>query len=423
MAWVLLLRGGHRSIGTNAPNLMTTLALWLIALPLGLFAFAYVGYPALLWALGRFRPRPLAPAHPVEWPRVSFSIPVYNEHKSIRGLIESVLAIDYPADRRQVLLISDASSDGTDDIIREYAGQGIQLLRQPERRGKTAAENAGAAHLTGDIVINTDASIRIRPDAIKALVRWFADPTIGVASGRDMSVGSEAGDHNRGESGYVGYEMWVRDLETRLGGIIGSSGCLYAIRRHLVADAFPEHLSRDFASAMMAQERGYRAVSVADAVCIVPRARSLRAEYRRKVRTMARGLGTLWYKRHLLNPLRHGRFAWMLLCHKLVRWLASLTLPLVPLGVLLLAIEHPVWRLPFVLGALVAAVGLAGWALSDRAQGLPRVVTVLAYTVSSVVAGVAAWGKALRGERNATWEPTRRPGVGLPAQAAPPAAR
>jgi cellulose synthase/poly-beta-1,6-N-acetylglucosamine synthase-like glycosyltransferase len=403
---------------------LTTLAISLIVAPLSLFLFAYLGYPLVLWLLGHLRPVTPLPQDYVAWPPISFSIPVYNEQKSIRGLIESVLAIDYPPEHRQILLISDASSDGTDDIVHEYSARGVELLRQPERLGKTAAENAGAAHLTGAIVINTDASIRIRPDAVKALVRWFADPTIGVASGRDVSVGSDSGDHNRGESGYVGYEMWVRDLETRLGGIVGASGCLYAIRRELVADAFPEHLSRDFASAVIAREHGFRAVSVTDAICYVPRAPSLRAEYRRKVRTMARGLGTLWYKRHLLNPFRYDRFALMLISHKLVRWLASLTLPLVPVGVGLLALAHPAWRLPFFAGAALAAIGAIGWLMSDGAQGLPRVVTVLAYALSSVVAGVAAWIKALRGEHNATWEPTRRPGVALPAAgAAPPVAQ
>src|SRR5207245_7635393 len=120
---------------------------------------------------------------------------------------------------------------------------------------------------------------------------------------------------------YVGYELWVRDLETSLSGIVGASGCLYAIRRQLQMHTMPDGLSRDFGSALVAREHGYRAVSVPAAVCYVPRSNSLRREYRRKVRTMARGLRTLWHKRSLLSPRRHGVFAWMLWSHKVCRWL------------------------------------------------------------------------------------------------------
>src|SRR5690606_39198192 len=124
------------------------------------------------------------------------------------------------------------------------------------------------------------------------------------------SVGDLSAEGNQGESGYVGYEMRVRALETRLGSIVGASGSFFAMRREIHEPDFPEQLSRDFASALMAVERGFRAVSVEEAICLVPRTRSLRTEFRRKARTMARGLETLWYKRHLMNPLKHGAFAW-----------------------------------------------------------------------------------------------------------------
>src|SRR5690606_5038323 len=125
------------------------------------------------------------------WPRVSISVPAYNEEDQIRDLIRSLLALDYPRDRLQMLIISDASSDATDDIVREYAAEGVELLRMPERGGKTKAENAAAGHLDGDIILNTDASIRIRPDALKPLIAAFRDPEVGCASGRDVSVGAD----------------------------------------------------------------------------------------------------------------------------------------------------------------------------------------------------------------------------------------
>src|SRR5437868_1711472 len=165
------------------------------------------------------------------------------------------------------------------------------------------------------------------PNALKALVRPFADPTIGVASGRDVSIGTAARESSRGESQYVGYEMWLRALETRLGSIVGASGCFYGIRARIYESSFPEELSRDFASALMARAHGLRAVSVDEAICYVPRASALRSEFRRKVRTMARGLETLWRWRRMLNPVRYGSFAIMLLSHKLCRWLVYFFIP------------------------------------------------------------------------------------------------
>ena len=388
--------------------MITWIALVLIGLPVALFFYSYFVYPGLLWLIGLFRPRRAPVSDPVEWPRISFSLPAYNEAGAIRRTIENLLSSDYPADRRQILVISDASTDETDAIVKEYADRGVDLLRLPQRAGKTAAENAAARHLTGEIIINTDATIRILPDAVKPLVRVFQDPTIGVASGRDLSVGDITTAANQGEAGYVGYEMTVRALETRCGGIVGASGCFYAIRRELQTHLFPEALSRDFASAMISREHGLRAVSVDEAVCLVPRSSSLQAEFRRKIRTMARGLETLWYKRSLMNPVKYGGFAPKLISHKLCRWLIFLLLPTALLGLVLLAFSSKAalaLLLLILTGLLIGAVVMR----LPEGRWVPRPFLILGFTVAVSIAALIAWGKALRGERNPIWEPTRRP--------------
>ncbi|MEO8199308.1 MAG: glycosyltransferase [Gemmatimonadota bacterium] len=387
---------------------MITLGVVLVLLPVFFVVYSYFLYPGLLWLIGQFR-KPSPPfADPVEWPRISISLPAYNEERSIRRTIESLLCLDYPTDRRQILVVSDASTDQTDSIVREYAGRGVDLLRLPARGGKTAAENAAGPHLTGEIVINTDATIRILPDALRPLIRVFQDSSIGVASGRDRSVGDITLEAGQGESGYVGYEMTVRRFETRLGGIVGASGCFYAIRRDLHTSLFPEALSRDFASALISREHGYRSVSVDEAVCLVPRAVSLRAEYRRKIRTMARGLDTLWYKRRLLNPFRFAGFSVMLISHKLCRWLVFLTIPGAIIGLLLLAPSSRVAQ--GLLGLTIAGciAGVAAMKAAERGK-VHRLVALWGYLFASNLAGILAWVKALRGERNPIWEPTRRP--------------
>ena len=388
----------------------TTIGLVLLAIPAVLFTYAYLLYPLLLRIVAARRPRVPPAADPPEWPAISISLPAYNEENSIRATLEALLRIDYPAHRRQILVISDASTDRTDEIVREFAPRGVELLRLPQRAGKTAAENAGALHLRGDIVVNTDATIRIPPDSLKPLIRVFQDPTVGVASGRDVSVGRVDQESNRGESGYVGYEMWLRSLETRAGTIVGASGCFYAIRRELVSSLFPEALSRDFASPLRARAAGYRTGSVDEAVCLVPRTTSLRAEYRRKIRTMARGLETLWYKRALMNPARYGRFAWMLMSHKLCRWLVHLTLPLALVGLALLAVEWTAARIALALAAVVILAGVAAMRWPEDRR-LPAPLALPGFVVAVNLAALLAWWKALLGERNPIWEPTRRPGA------------
>lgn len=380
----------------------------LMALPVLAGGYAYVVYPLALRLLAARATRPPAPP-PADgpWPLVTLTVPAYNEEAAIGGTLERILALDYPEGCRQILVISDASTDRTDEIVRGYANRGVELLRLPQRGGKTAAENAARSHLRGDIVVNTDASVRLDARSLKPLVAAFRDPTVGVASGRDVSVGRREADPNAGESGYVGYEMWVRRLETLAGGIVGASGCYYAARRTLHMELVPEALSRDFAAPLVAREHGFRSVAVEDAVCYVPRAASLRREYRRKVRTMSRGLQTLYYKRHLLHPLRHGRFAWMLFSHKLARWLVPWAVLGGALGIGCLALGVPQARLP-VAGALALALGaaLAAWFWpGDRA---PRVLAAPAYLVWGIMAGLHAWINALSGDLTATWEPTRR---------------
>jgi len=394
---------------------VTQLAVVLLALGVAVPLYAYLGYPLLLTLLPPRRRSPEPP--PAEWPAITIILPAHNEAAAIARTLDAILATNYPAARRRIVVISDASTDGTDEIVREFADRGVELVRLPARGGKTAAENAAAQRVRSEIVVNTDASVRLDPAALKPLIAAFADPTVGIASGRDVSVGSDENSANVGESDYVGYEMWVRDLETRAGGIVGASGCFFASRRELQGEIVPEALSRDFAAPLIAREHGFRAVSVRDAVCYVPRAGSLRREYRRKVRTMTRGLQTLYYKRHLLNPLRFGRFAWMLWSHKLLRWMLPLSVVTGGVGALLLTAELPALR-PWLGGGVLvtAALGVAAWVWPGG--GPPRLVAVPGYLVWGIVAALHAWINAMRGDLSPSWEPTRREPAAQPLGAA-----
>lgn len=379
----------------------------LVSLPIVLGLYAYVGYPAVLRLFARRRGAAGAPARQEPLPLVTIVVPAYNEGHQIRDTIESLLAQDYPADRRQILILSDASTDGTDDIVRSYAARGVELMRMAARSGKTAAENASLAHIRGEIVVNTDASVRLDPCAVRRLVEAMADPAVGVASTRDVSVTSRAAT-NGAEGSYVGYEMGIRSLESRTGGIVGASGSGYAIRIQLHRVRVRDDLSRDFSSALTAQRHGLRAVSVEDALCYVPRSHSLEREYRRKVRTISRGMETLYFNRELLNPFRHGGFAWKLWSHKVCRWLVPVSAVPAVAGLVLASIAEPRLSWTLVVAALIAALAVAGARWPD-ARPLPRWLPagMLGILAANLAVVHSAW-RFFHGHEDHVWEPTRR---------------
>lgn len=385
---------------------MNVLAWILVAAPIVVAGYAYFLYPLLLWILARFRKEEIADRGST-LPSVSVVIPAYNEEKQIAGAIDAVLAQDYPAERLQILILSDASTDATDRIVGEYSARGVELLRMPQRSGKTRAENLACASLRGEIIVNTDASVRLHPAAIRELVSKMADPSVGVASSRDVSLSRLDESANVTEAGYVNYEMRVRNLETRTGGIVGASGSCYAIRADLHKIPIRDDLSRDFSAALTARLHGFRSVSARDAVCFIPRTASLQREYRRKVRTISRGMDTLYSRRELLDPTHYGLFAWKLFSHKVCRWLLPISVVAGIVGLLLLAPSHLWARITLFTGTVLVILALVG-ALWPSSRAMPRPISLVAFGVAANLAVLNALWRVVAGHQDHVWEPTRR---------------
>jgi cellulose synthase/poly-beta-1,6-N-acetylglucosamine synthase-like glycosyltransferase len=389
---------------------MTLIAYVLVLLPVLLLFYSYWGYPALLWIIARAKGADASPREhdaATEAPTVSVVVPAYNEERQIAGAIDALLAQDYPADRRQILIVSDASTDSTDAIVSSYADRGVELLRMPVRSGKTAVENAACDVIRGEIVVNSDASTRLHPTTIRRLIAGLEDPAVGVASGRDVSTAVAHRSANSVEAGYVDYEMRLRDLETRTGGIVGASGCCYAIRGDLHRLPIPADLSRDFSAPLTARQHGFRSVSVFDAIAYVPRTSSLRREYIRKVRTISRGMETLYRVRYMMDPMRYGSFAWKLISHKISRWLVPIFGVPAVVALFLLAPTHP-WAAWLFGGALiVGGIAVLG-ALWPEGAPMPRPISMVAFGVAANVAVVHAVVRLLRQHEDKIWEPTRR---------------
>jgi cellulose synthase/poly-beta-1,6-N-acetylglucosamine synthase-like glycosyltransferase len=260
--------------------------------------------------------------------------------------------------------------------------------------------------------VSTDATLVVPPASVKALVRHFSDPSVGVVSGRGVSITTEAeataARKTAGEARYLDYETRVRSLEARFGSIMGATGQLYAQRRELFQVALrPTFLTRDFASALIAHERGYRSVQEDGAPCLVLRNASLRREYERKARTIVLGLDTLFAYPHLLDPMHFGAFAFMLLSHKLSRWLVYLFAPVALVALAVLAAESWVAYGALIATLLVLAAGLAGiyW---PRDRHVPSLFAACGFAVASGSAGVAGWYRFFSGQHATVWKPTER---------------
>jgi cellulose synthase/poly-beta-1,6-N-acetylglucosamine synthase-like glycosyltransferase len=389
---------------------MTLVATILIAAPIVMFVYAYAVYPAVLRIAAAARPKLEMPEASAEWPSISVVIAAHNAEHTIGRTLEHLLAADYPPDRRQIIVASDASTDGTAVVVSRFASGGVELRHLDTRGGKTTAENRVAGDIRGEIVISTDASVVVPPQSIKRLVRHFRDPSVGVASGWAVAPPRATGvvSGGDGDAGYFRYEMWVREMEARFGAIIGAMGGLYAIRRELFRVPLPPYIARDFASALVAWERGYRSLIDPTATCVVGRGVGLRAEYDRKARTMLNGLDTLRHFSHLLDPMQHGWFAFMLLSHKLCRWLVYMLTPAAVVGLALLARDSWPARAALVLGLGLAVGAPLGLRWGPASWHLAAPLAAVSYGLASAAAGVAGWARFFAGRHATTWTPTRR---------------
>jgi cellulose synthase/poly-beta-1,6-N-acetylglucosamine synthase-like glycosyltransferase len=344
-------------------------------------------------------------------PRVSIVIAARNEADKIRHKLEHTLALRYPTARLEVLVASDASDDRTDEIVEAYTARGVRLVRAPQRNGKEYVQGLAVAVATGEIMVFTDSATILEPDALRRLLRNFADPSIGAVSTEDCLV--DAAGNPTGEGLYVRYEMWVRRLESRFHSIVGLSGSCFAIRRELCTP-WPANLASDFRAALQTARAGYRSIADASARARFVAVASTKAEMRRKVRTFLRGITVLMAHVDLLNPVRHGRFAFQLGSHKLLRFLAPILLliALVASGLAGLAGDG----LLLILFGLQAAFYIVGYVsgVAPLLQRLPLVRVAHFFTMVQC-AMLVAWVKYVRGEQSVTWEPSRRqtltPGV------------
>jgi biofilm PGA synthesis N-glycosyltransferase PgaC len=385
-----------------------TFLFWLSTL---LVLYAYAGYPLAVWGLARWRGR--RPAKAPITPSVTVVITAHNEARVIRDKIENTLALDYPADRLEILVGSDGSTDGTDEIVAEYAARGVRLHRQLARGGKAALLAALVPQASGEIVVLSDARQRYAPDAVRELAANFADVTVGCVSGV-LELEGATGGVGAAMGFYRAYEQAIRDGEGRLHSTPGATGAIYAIRRELFIPPHPDTILDDLAIPLAIVAQGKRAVYEPRAVAVDRAPTSAGEEFACKVRTLAGNYQALWRARSHLLPWR-SPMAWSLFSHKLLRLVVPYLLLICLAANAALAKAHLVYaglmggQLLFYMIALLGAVGSyggrrdptrsGGW--GPRGLGLPYTFVVLN------IAAVAGLLRTLRGGQSVLWHRPR----------------
>jgi cellulose synthase/poly-beta-1,6-N-acetylglucosamine synthase-like glycosyltransferase len=334
-----------------------------IAVAIPLYAFA--GYPILLMILGLIIHRTVK-KQPT-WPQVSLLIPAYNEARVMARKIENSLALDYPRDRIEIVVVSDGSSDKTVEIAR--ASGGVRVLALPKNRGKVAALNAAVPKLRGEVIVFSDASALPAPDALRRLMENFADPAVGAVSGRYRVVKPNEVNIGASEDLYWKYEAFIKTRESRLASTLGAPGHLHAIRKALYPFPPPETINDDYVIPLSVLAQGFRAIYEPTAV-VWEEAREMTG-FGRRIRIMTGNLQQLRYLGQLLSPLQPLPLIFFL-SHKTIRLFVPFAM-LAALAANLLLIGTELYRVLLGVQLLfytLAILGLTG-RLRPRALRLP----------------------------------------------------
>jgi cellulose synthase/poly-beta-1,6-N-acetylglucosamine synthase-like glycosyltransferase len=367
------------------------IAFWACA---GLLVYAQLGYGLLLAGIGRLRRGWSAPAAPGVPPRVSVIVAAYQEAPVIAAKVANLRALDYPADRLEVIVSCDGSTDGTPVLARQA---GADVVLDNEHAGKVRTQDVAVRRAHGDVVAFSDANSTWEPDALRVLVAPFADPRVGYVCGQVRFV--DSGGTNQ-EGVYWRYELWLRALESRLASVTGGNGAIYATRRDAYIEVDPI-MGHDLSFPFNMVKRGWRAVYAARARATERMVPSIEGEFARKRRMMSHGWPIV-LRGGMLSPRGYGPlYALMIASHRALRYVTPfLHLAVFALNIALVALgAGPLYWI-----TLAAQVALVIASLLARAVPARPLLVARYYvlTQASLVAGLWDW---LRHGTPAGWEP------------------
>ena len=365
-------------------------------------AYVYFGYPFLLWC-GVLGPR--ISIHPGDVPDpISIIVPAHNEEAAIEAKLRNLLASNFPREQVEILVGSDGSSDRTEDIVRQFQTEGVGLVSFPQQHGKSAIQNGLVAVSSGSILVFTDADCLFSPGALGHLIEHFAEPRVGLVTGRPSYSNAQQTSISENESSYLRYETRLRQRESERGILAMASGSLFAIRRSLWRP-LPLELGDDFAFPLHVASQGFLNVLERRAVSSTRLSQNEAASMlRMKSRIICKDFRALLAHRELRNPIRYGALAIGLWSHKLLRWLVPFFL-IAMIGSTALGL-HSVYARAFLASQICFyAIALAGLCIRNRTLAFPWSVPA-----SFCIVNLAALLGVLRcvsGRTSGKWKPAR----------------
>ena len=325
-----------------------------------LLTYTWVGYPILLWLLRSAFARRVDRARVQTLPSISIVIAVRNEEEKIAAKLMDCIALDYPRDRLEIVVVSDHSTDRTEQIVADSSTRDsrIRLLAGHGQPGKSGAQNLAVQAATGEILCFTDTDTRTRPDALKRIVENYADPAVGLATA-NVHFGQPESAVAEGQGAYWGFELLLRRLESDLGILATSSGQWLTMRRELYRP-LPVMYGDDCVLPLDVRLLGYLVIQDASVVVYDTMPSSIKGELRARIRMTARNWTGTLARPAILNPFRFPLTSWGLISHKLLRWLTPFFMAVLLISNVLLAVRDE-WITLCVLQIAFYVAALIGW--------------------------------------------------------------
>jgi cellulose synthase/poly-beta-1,6-N-acetylglucosamine synthase-like glycosyltransferase len=372
----------------------------LIILLLVIIFYTYFGYLFFIVLLGLIRNKAINKGD--IFPEVAFVIAAYNEEKGIREKIENSLAINYP--NIHIYIVSDASSDNTDNIVSEY--KNTKLIRVEGRVGKTEARNIALRSLTEEIIVFSDATTSYEPNAVTELVNNFNDKSIGMVSGhlkyKDPS-GSQVG---MGQILYWKYETLIKKSQTKAGTLTGAIGCITAFRRELYSE-LPANIIEDFTGPLLIIQKGFRVVFEPKAVCYELTTAKTKNEWGMRIRVIRGGMKGLIYAKAVLNPFKFPVASFQLISHKVLRWAVPIFMILIFfLNVIALSNPNDFLMILMMLQLIFYGAAWTGYLMESLGKPMRILGVPLYFTIVNFASLIAIY-KTFTSELDAVWETDR----------------
>ena len=369
--------------------------------------YSYAGYVLMIYLISLFYSKPVKKGN-IE-PSVSLIIAAYNEEKDIEKKLINSFQLDYPRNKLEIIVASDASSDRTDEIVKkyEYNEHGVKVLlhRVEGRLGKTAVQNSAVKIALGDIIVFSDTASMYDKGAIRSLAKNYADPSVGAVSGMYKYVNPTGGSVGFATMLFWNLENFIKSRQTRIQTITGCCGCIYSVRKDLYTE-LPADIISDLVEPLTILKKGYRIVFEPDALAFEETTEKPKDEFNMRIRVIVRGMNGLIYMRSLLNPLKYPFVAFQLISHKILRWFV----PVICIAAFitnLFVLENSVYyQVLFLVQCVFYCLGLFGWFMEKR-HIRNKLFYLPLYFIVVNTASLISMFKVLRRENITIWQTQR----------------